>query len=294
MEKIAISRQQSESAYLNSAPEALILHHRVTGVGKEILGRLLTQPKMDKAWPIISSHVKVQIYTPTGQPYGKDNPNEAHHLFWSQIVSIIFKSRAPEKSSVDLDDDLEKIEQSAKDLRNLIIDPDRTAQPWPRTAEPKTGARFDYPYLYDYFAAEVMELNMQEIPRPDDAWEQANPMERDQIAFHLLRVWPHLSEVLDELIEKIGRERKKEKERELPVKRVRKIKDNGSNEEKRKKEEERKRQERFFVVMLAKYLERELKMDRKTESIPVTAAIAAAVFDQKVLRSFVFSALRGK
>lgn len=280
MKKIAVEKQQSASAYLHTAPEALILHHRVIGPGKEILGRLLTNRRMEKPWAIISSHVKVQIYSPTGQPYRKDSPNDPHRRFWSQIVSIISKSREPEKSLADLDDDLEKIEHFAKGLRNLIIDPARTDRPRSRAAAPKTGARFDYLPLYEYFPAAVMKLNMQDIPLPDDAWEQADNMRRGYIARNLMSSWPSLSGVLDELIESIRQERKNEKERARPVKRDRKTKGGESN-----------RSRRFFVVCLTQYLERDLRLTRD-DAIAVTEAIASSIYKMRGAKTFVADAMR--
>ncbi len=282
MESTTAHRQQREGTYLSTAPAALIRHHGQSSNGKEILGRLLTQTrntKMERAWTIVSSHINAQDQKRSHIA----SPNNPYRRLWSEIGMLLIKSRRPQKALLDLDRDLHEIEKLATALRDKIIDPDRTGQPWPRTAEPKTGARFDYPLLYEYFPAEVMKLNMQNIPLPDDAWEQANDMGRADIAHRLLCTWPTLSEVLDELLAKIKQERTKENERKRPVKRDRKTGGDASN-----------RRERYFVVELAQYLERAFQMNRKTESIPVTAAIAAAVFNQKVLNDFVRHALRGR
>lgn len=275
----AIEKQQGENAYLKTAPETLIRFYNPTMNGAKIMERLLTKRQMAEAWEILSSHINANEERAHRDSYGL-NP---YHLLWGEIGTTLLNSRRAEKTKEEIDFDLKKIEQYATDLRNAIIDPDRTDRRWSRTAAPKTGARFDYLYLYNYFPAEVMKLNMQCIPLQDDAWEKADVMERWSIADRLLRIWPHLSEVLDELIAKVRQERKKEKERVRPVTRDRKTSGGASN-----------KKERYFVVQIAHYLERTFQLDRKTESIPVTAAIAAAVFNQKVLHDFVGKALKPK
>jgi hypothetical protein len=67
----------------------------------------------------------------------------------------------------------------------------------------------------------------------------------------------------------------------------------NTEEKKKEEQEEINRRQRVFVVGLAQYLEHTFGLDRKSESIPVTAVITASVFKQKVLREFVSKALRG-
>ncbi len=258
MTKIAAGGKQGNASYVSSAPEALKRFHAHTRSGKEILGRLLSQPQMRNAWDLVTSNIDAQHK----QQLGIHSPRNPYRRLWGEICTMI-RSRAPEKKFEDVDDDLAKIEGHVTKLRDAIIDPE------------KTDARFDYRPLYLYFPTAVMKLNMQDIPLPDDAWEKANPMERDEIAPRFLRAWPTLSELLDELLSAIKRERKVERER----KRYKRTRDMGR---------------RFFVVNLVQYIERTFQMARDKGSIPVVAAIASAVFNQNVASNFVRAALRGK
>ncbi len=274
MKRIASGAQQGESAYLSTAPQTLIRLHQHIGNGKEILGRLLTDRRMVKAWMILSSHINAD----DERRYVKDSQRNPYRRLWVEIGGLLLRSRRPEKTWKAIDDDLERVANLAKDLRNNIIDSVLEDGGKPaherrrRDIAPKTGERFDFRSLEKYCPEIVKRINSQRVLIDDTDRRRGDVVE-----------WPRLSEVLDGLIECVERERELERSRNHSVKRDKKTKAGESN-----------RQHRAFAVELALYLEHTFNLDRKTESIPVTAAIAAAAFDQKVLRDFVRKALRGR
>ncbi len=259
---------------LDSTPASLRYLYRITGVGKEILQRLLTSPAMGLVWMTIARHINAG----SAQRFSLKSPNDPYRQLWGEICVLLLRSRRPEKTWKAIDDDLKKIEQLARDLRKEVISSDREDEGKPpelrrrRDAPPKTGQRFDHRSLEEYCPAIVKTINNQGVRLDGEVMRRGEVVQ-----------WPRLSEVLDGLLEYVQRERESERSRSPAVKRDKKSKAGESN-----------RRARVFVTELAQYVERTFGLDRNTESIPVTAALASAVLKQKILRDFVRKALRGK
>lgn len=266
-------------SFLNAAPSPLIRHYgRITN-GRERLERLLTLPQMNDVWVTLSPYVARRGWKPSDGYYG-----DPYIQLWSEICHLLLNARKKKKTQAELDDDLEKIEEYAKKLRHAIVDPDRTNVHWSRDAAAKTGARFDYVPLYEYFPAEVMKINMQAIPLPDDAWAaaQGDGPGRAHIAGCLLPIWPTLSEVLDELLARIQRERDAERATTPVVQRRRKNKSGDDLTP-----------QRFFVIGVVSHLEQRLGVERK-KSAAIAAAIATATLGEDIPTDFVSKAMRRK
>lgn len=234
---------------------------------------------MNDTWTTLSPYVDRKGWQPSQGYYS--NP---YIQLWSEICTLLLKARRRTKTKAEIDDDLNKIEECAKTLRDAIVDPDRTNFRWPRGAAAKTGARFDYLSLYEYFPAEVMKINMQAIPLPDEAWEavRGDGMARANIAGRLLPIWPSLSEVLDELLAKIQRERDAERAN-IPVVQRRRKKKSGDD----------LTPQRFFVIGVVSHLEQRLGVERK-KSEAIAAAIATATLGEDIPTDFVSKAMRKK
>lgn len=272
----AAKKESGRDGFLSTAPAALIRHHGRISNGQQLLGRLLTSPGMNSAWGLLSKYVE-----------GKDWPSSyyanPYMQLWSAIIRIRQASRAPRKTQKQIDDELKEIQGYAQKLRDAIVDPDREGRR-PRNLPPKTGARFDYPRVHEYFPDDVMKINMRAISLQDDAWEKAagNGPVRAAIADRLLTIWPQLSEVLDQLIDNIRRERGREKAAVSYVLRRRK-----------KKSGDDLTPERFFVIGVVTDLKQRFGVERQT-AIAIAASIAAAISGEHITTEFVTKAMRGR
>lgn len=263
--------------FLDSAPASLRYLYSITGVGKDKLHRLLTDRAMAKAWTILAGQAGSTF---RNQRFSVRSPNEPYRRLWANIVQLLLSK--PERKPSEIAAELNDIMKNAKALRQAIVDPDRDRHPRPRSLPSKTGARFDYRPLYEYFPQQVMRINMQGASLRDDAWAKADDLERSSIAYRLLLAWPTFSEVLDELIAHIERERARESSRRRSVKRERKARSGDSTTK-----------DRSLVVGLTEYLEQDFGMTRD-DAIAVTGPMATAVLGKNILKDFIRKALRGK
>lgn len=263
-----------ELTFLDSAPASLRYLYRISAKDiRDILRRLLTPRAMADVWKTLAKHTDSDI----AQRVSYKTSRDPYWRLWREIAQQLLRSRRLEKTWKAIDDDLGRIAKLAGDLRKEIVSSDREDEDKPperrrrREDPPKTGERFDHRSLEEYCPEIIKQINNQRVILDGSDERRGGIVE-----------WPMLSEVLDELIRHVERERESERSRDRSVKHDKKTKAGESN-----------RRQRVFVVGLAQYLERVFGLDRRTESIPVTAAIAAAVFKEKILRDFVRKALRG-
>lgn len=259
--------------FLASSPASLQYLYGITSgrARKEILGRLLTSGEMDGAWKTLMTKGAVGA----AQGFSHRSANDAYRRLWSEICFLLIRGRRRDKTWQAIDDDLKNILDLATKLRSRVIEIDRENEGKPperrrrRDLAPKTGERFDVS-LKRYCPETVRRIN-----------DGLVVVDRGQVRRRWDVVeWPRLSEVLDGLIEQVAVQRNMEMSRKRLIKRV------------HDKSGEKRRQQRYFVIGLARYVENAFGLSRDTESIPITAAIATAVFNEKILRDFVRKALR--
>lgn len=163
--------QQADCEYLSSAPQFLIERHQNNSgfPGRPILGRLLQDSRMAKPWDVLKKSLTT---------------DEHWEGFWQDIAHALLR--------------VKKLgQQISKDPRNRS----RTKAAYGRIAEStsKLGASLkdgplDIP-AYRLFPADVMGILGAEN------WAILQPLEQTQVALRLLKTWPTVSEILDELAE---------------------------------------------------------------------------------------------
>ncbi len=149
--------------YVKSSPQSLIdCYEKKTIIkGRDFLERLITHPKMERAWCELSKRNK--------------NNNHAEKL----LQEIIFQEQKSREPVVLRRSDEKKkyfkIAEHAKQLAKAIAE-----------------GPLDKP-LFQYFSAETMDTN------GIANWDNKDKMERNNLPYDLLREWPPLIEILKSL-----------------------------------------------------------------------------------------------
>jgi hypothetical protein len=151
------------SDYLPHVPRALIhrYEHPNSFKGKDILRRLLTDPRMKRTWKMLEKRcTAASDYT----------------RLWSQINHALAKSRTAEPSRTKRRDDflgvVRDAEQLAKDIDNGLLD------------------RLAYEYFPDYLAQSVFRA---------DQWPVLGPDDRYRSAHRRIALWPSITDLLAEV-----------------------------------------------------------------------------------------------
>jgi len=156
-------------SYVKSAPQSLIdwYENRTISKGRDLLQRLLTHVDMETTWPALIKNAT--------------RPDHAKRLF-TEIVYIEQESRKPiRKSRTEVRDDWLQVSKQARSLLTSI-----------------EGGALDK-LLYEFFSAESMEIN------GIDGWDRLDVMARVSRAHTLLREWPALTDVLENLVDAANR-----------------------------------------------------------------------------------------
>ena len=157
-----MAKTQSGSKYLKSAPKPLVTRHesRQNFPGRDILGRLLTDPRMSRSWTVLRSRVT--------------KPSQWERL-WKEITLILRRAREEPKTRRKEQTPLLKIAKQADALAHSI-----------------EGGSLDLP-AYQLFPDEVMSI------LGVSNWASLDDFERATIAQDLLWEWPTAPELLTEL-----------------------------------------------------------------------------------------------
>jgi hypothetical protein len=158
--------------YLKNAPAYLKQMHERGGGGqaRKLLGLLLTRNEMDTVWIRLSRKI---------------NAEQQWRRLWDEIIEAI-KLANPKRKPKRVEDeiaDLEWIAAKSVELAKVI------------RVEPRSvGYKgfFDYP-CYQFCPDDVMEING--VPQ----WSSVPPSERYITASKVMREWPTMAELLDEL-----------------------------------------------------------------------------------------------
>lgn len=143
--------------YLPRAPGALISLHGRIGPGKKILGRLLTDGRMDKAWKTLTSRVT--------------HDHEWRDL-WSEIVYALRLTKLDRP-------ELKRRQKTYKEIATVSR----------QLAKSIKNGGFDL-LAFELFSEEVMQIN------GVGGWGRLEPLRRSDHAYKLLREWPSVSECL--------------------------------------------------------------------------------------------------
>lgn len=153
---------RDELAYLASAPKQLVEIHRggKTFPGREALGRLLTDQKMNRAW----LEVKKRI----------DNEAQWKPL-WNEITRFMYSAKKVPVTRREKQQKFHRIAKQANGLSKAILE-------GPLDLD-----------LYELFHPDV--LRILGIPN----WFDLDEYQRFQFGYHLSRIWPTVPELLMEL-----------------------------------------------------------------------------------------------
>ena len=146
--------------FLPHAPDALVELLGKISSGKDILRRLLTDPKMKRSWILIGKRC-------SGTPDYKN--------LWIEIVCALLKSRLPEPPRAKVRDHFLRIAKNAEKLANTI--PDGPLD------------RLTYEFFPDDMAQRAFKVNN---------WSVLETDERVQVAHRNIARWPSMTVLLSE------------------------------------------------------------------------------------------------
>ncbi len=146
--------------FLPNAPDALVELHSKVLRGKDILRRLLTDPRMKRSWALIGQRCS------GAQDYLR---------LWSEIRYALQKSRLPEPPRAKVRDHFLRIAKNAEKLANTI--PDGPLD------------RLTYEFFPDDEAQHAFKT---------DNWSGLRTDERDDVAHRNIARWPSMTVLLSE------------------------------------------------------------------------------------------------
>lgn len=146
---------------LPTAPSVLVVLHGRIGVGKDILGRLLTDRRMRRSWTTLSRHI---------------SRDAQWEQLWREIVYALMSAKKQKRGRrIKTRDSYLRIMRASRALATSI-----------------ENGPLDL-LAYEVFPEDVMRINRV----PD--WKILDSLGRSQEAFRLLRDWPSVPEMLREL-----------------------------------------------------------------------------------------------
>ncbi len=172
--------------FLKSAPRDLVYLHSNIHKGKNILGRLLTDPQMERSWLLIEKRY-------FGAP-------DFYKNLWSEIHYIFLKSHTPEPPRAKVRQRFLRIARNAKELAEAINDGplDRV------TYEFFPGDVAQFAFLNGNIAKANQRRGARRnidkaILAAKRNWSEFGPEERDTIAHWAIESWPSMTDLLSEV-----------------------------------------------------------------------------------------------
>lgn len=152
----------NKMVYVKNAPPVLVAMYEARHAfpGRSVLGRLLTDERMNRPWRELYRKIKLD--------------SEWERL-WKEIAFLVMQHRKPYKSKADRTKRLKEISKLTHKLQKLVVDTD-----------------LDLPLFY-LMSDDVMAAN------GIHDWLSYDEHARTDIAYHLLPEWPLTSDVLDGL-----------------------------------------------------------------------------------------------